>query len=71
MKTPKICTLYSHKVYFLLVLHVYHWLAKALLQGICFLGPRMTEQHLSEYHKSYGRGKGEMASQARALRALA
>lgn len=51
MKTLKISMLYSHKVYFLLLLHVFHWLAKALLQGICFLGPRMTEQHLSEYHK--------------------
>lgn len=71
MKTPKVSTLYSHKVSFLLVLHVFHRLAKALLQGICFLGPRMTEQHLSEYHKSYGRGKGELAIQARALRASA
>lgn len=59
------------QVCFLLVLHVYPRLAKALLQGICFLGPRMTEQHSSEYHKSYGRGKGEMASQERALRASA
>ena len=70
-ENPKISTLYYHKVYFLLVPHVYHRLAKAVLQGICFLGPRMTEQHLSEYHKSYGRGKGEMATQARALRASA
>lgn len=57
--------IYSHKVDFLHVIHVYHVLALAL-------GVRVTKQPLSEYYKSHSRGKGEeVASHARTLKTSA